>query len=204
MNEDREFLDRVRQGLLKIEAAVSANENKWEECASTSRISSISDAISIAFYLEKIALDSRQFEIAGLCRYLYERCGELKHKDSAGSIKISKTSVNFKRNNAGDRMTPSDIGRLFSPRIHAAYVNLLLKELGLARQSDDGWIATDTGTIHAIQRSNRDGKKPYVIWKPSVLEFIEEALRTGSVKTLPNPWKQSGKRKIYDNLLNAD
>lgn len=194
MNEAKEFLDRIRQGLLTIEAAVNTNKNHWDKYASVSRISSVSEVISVVFYLEKIALDSRQFEIAGLCRYLYERCGELEHKDAGGSIKVSNSLVNFSRISASDRMTPSDIGRLFSPRIHAAYVNLFLKELGLARRSDGGWVATDIGIIHAIQRSNRDGTKPYVIWKLSVLEIIEEALRAGSVKNLPNPWIQSGKR----------
>ncbi len=150
------------------------------------------------FYLERIALDSRQFELAGLCRYLSERCHALGREDISVSGKISSSITWKDQVGSNSRLTPSFIGGLFNPRIHGAYVNLMLKQLGLVRQSDGGWVATDIGILHAIQRANRDGKKPYVIWKPSVLEIIEEALQAGLIKNLPNPWIHSGKRSNHD------
>lgn len=204
MNEAKVFLDRIRQGLLALEVEIQANKSKWGEYTNASGFSSTSEAISIVFYLERIALDSRQFELAGLCRYLNERCQALGLKDIVSSRKISRSIVEANQVSGSNRLTPSDIGGLFNPRIHGAYVNLMLKELGLVRQSDGGWVATDTGILHAIQRSNRDGKKPYVIWKPSVLGIIEEALHAGIVNNLPNPWIQSGKRGSHDNRQKTD
>ncbi|WP_298330552.1 hypothetical protein [Asticcacaulis sp.] len=195
MDEAKEFLDRIRQGLLALKDIVHADQLQWIEHSSKSRISSPKEASSIVFFLERVALDSRQFELAGLCRYLHEKYNDFEFKNTDTSVRDFCVIFNDKKLlEISESLTPSDIGSLFRPRIHGAYINLLLKELGLVNPSAGGWVATEAGLVHAIQRAHRDGKKPVVIWKSSVIEIIREAVLAGLIKHLPNPWKLSGKR----------
>lgn len=197
MGDPQQFLDRVRQGLLVLEQTINALRcapDDGENGLSVEFLSLV-EARSVVAYLERVALDSRQFEIAGLCRFVGEGCEEFSASEISPSVQASSFDPLGRYLQMKDLLTPSDIGRLTRPQLNPAITNLLLKELGLVAQAEGGWIATAQGLEHAVQHARRDGRKPYVIWRRSVLTLVQKAVEDGRMEALPNPWANSGRRR---------
>lgn len=193
VSDAQEFVDRVREDLLSLEQRINCFPENAEGTDGV-RFDSLIDARSIVGYLERVALKSRQFEIAGLCRFVYEGYGKVREVEKQASDRPSQVELIERELRGKEWLTPTDIGQITEPGLHPAVVNLLLKELGFIVPSAGGWIATEQGLAHASQHAVREGRKPYVLWRRSILQHVRKAIEEELVETLPNPWVNCGRR----------
>lgn len=76
-----------------------------------------------------------------------------------------------------EHFSATDIGAQLQANDSGAKVNKVLESLGLQERVNGGWVATAKAEGLAVQRGLEEGKKPYIKWDKSIIQYLNTALQ---------------------------